>query len=103
MNEGKSAWKPPGAEVEAIDEAGVEPLVGEHARELVSPRDVWVENGGLVLRTMDMAACAFGVTRRTVCEWIARGCPGKPGRYDLPDMMRWAKANVRVRTGGFEG
>ena len=97
-----SEWKPHYAHIEERDETAVEAEIGQHGRPLVGPRDVWIEDGGLLVRTMDMAALAFGVTRRTVCDWIARGCPGKPGRYDLPDMIRWTRRNVRVRGGGLE-
>ena len=95
-------WKPPSAHVEERDETAVEAEIGQYGREMVGQRDAWIEDGGLLVRTMDMAALAFGVTRRTVCDRIARGCPGKLGRYDLPDMIRGSRRNVRVRGGGLE-
>lgn len=42
-----------------------------------------------------IAACArfFSVSERTISYWLAEGCPGERGRYPLPEMVEWAKAN----------
>lgn len=33
------------------------------------------------------------MSTRTVADWLATGCPGEQGAYDLSEMLQWAKAN----------
>ncbi|QDU82666.1 hypothetical protein Pla110_44270 [Polystyrenella longa] len=49
----------------------------------------------MVPRLDDVANFA-GVSKRTVQEWIARGCPGRPKHYDLSEMVQWAREHVWV-------
>ena len=42
-----------------------------------------------VLKTRDQVADHFGVHVRTVAGWLAVGCPGKRGAYDLEQIAAW--------------
>lgn len=33
----------------------------------------------------------LGVSERAVANWLASGCPGKPGKYDLAKIQAWRK------------
>ena len=44
------------------------------------------------LKTQAAVAREFDVERSTVHDWIAKGCPGKPGHYDLRHITRWLLA-----------
>lgn len=47
-----------------------------------------------VVATIAAAATHFGVADRTLQRWIARGCPGEPGKYDLAAIAAWREANL---------
>jgi phage terminase Nu1 subunit (DNA packaging protein) len=49
----------------------------------------WVE------RQAEVAA-HFGVSTRTVREWLAAGCPGVPGNYDLAAIAAWRKSRAEM-------
>ena len=42
-----------------------------------------------VLKTRDQVADHFGVHVRTVAGWLAAGCPGQRGAYDLEQITAW--------------
>lgn len=43
----------------------------------------------IVFKTQSAAAAFFEVNRRTFADWLASGCPGKPGRYSLREICHW--------------
>jgi len=45
-----------------------------------------------IVTTQQAVANHFSVSRRTVVEWRALGCPGRPGEYDLDKVDRWRRA-----------
>ena len=47
------------------------------------------ESTNIIFRKQSEAADYFGVHRRTFCDWLSAGCPGKPGAYDLQEICRW--------------
>lgn len=55
-----------------------------------------------IATSLKEAAAVFGVQQETIRAWIARGCPAEVGtspeggRYDIPEMIRWARKNVWV-------
>lgn len=54
------------------------------------------------MRTVAEVASHFGVSRRTIHEWVERGCPAPATReamYDLDAISGWRAANVRPRPG----
>jgi hypothetical protein len=42
-----------------------------------------------IVKTRDQVADHFGVHVRTVAGWLAAGCPGKRGAYDLERIAAW--------------
>lgn len=44
-----------------------------------------------------------GVSVRTLKDWLAKGCPGEPGRYVVPEIVTWAKASVWARPEPIDG
>jgi len=46
-----------------------------------------------VAATRDDVAAHFGVHVRTVAGWLAAGCPGRPGYFDLDAITAWRDAN----------
>ena len=60
----------------------------------------WVRPGHV--RTRAAVAAFFGVTTKTIGEWLASGCPGRdPAGYHLAAILRWrdAQAEERRRAG----
>ena len=53
-------------------------------------------------KTIAQVAVHFGVGERWAANWFARGCPGKPGRYDLDAIERWRQRNLAVTPGNGE-
>jgi len=49
-----------------------------------------------VVATIAAAAKACDVHERTLKSWLARGCPGKRGAYDLAAIAAWREANLGV-------
>lgn len=47
------------------------------------------EPAGSVVTTIAAAALAIGVNERTLKTWLARGCPGEPGAYDVDAIRAW--------------
>ncbi len=43
----------------------------------------------LRLRTQAEVAAFFNVHRRTVCDWVSIGMPGKPKNYSLRAICQW--------------
>ena len=43
----------------------------------------------VIVKTRDQVADHFGVHVRTVAGWLAAGCPGKRGAYDLEQIAAW--------------
>ena len=43
----------------------------------------------VIVKTRDQVADHFGVHVRTVAGWLAAGCPGKRGAYDLERIAAW--------------
>ena len=41
--------------------------------------------------TRDQVARHFGVSLRTVAAWLAAGCPGQPGAYDIEQIAAWRR------------
>lgn len=52
--------------------------------------------------TVSEAAQRLGVGERTLAAWLSKGCPGKPGAYDLDAIRVWRAANVKPRGGHAE-
>jgi len=52
-----------------------------------------------VAATQEEVAAAFGVTRRTVIDWIKAGCPGTTGNYDLMQIVTWRDERDAKRRG----
>jgi hypothetical protein len=50
-----------------------------------------------VVASAAVAADRLGFAERTLMGWLARGCPGKPGAYDVDAIAAWHAANVRPR------
>ena len=48
-----------------------------------------------VVETRDQIALHFGVHLRTVGTWMAAGCPGQPGAYDLDAVAAWRSDNAK--------
>ena len=48
-----------------------------------------------IVASRSEVAAHFGVAERTVGTWLASGCPGKPGRYNLAAIATWRNANRR--------
>jgi len=48
-------------------------------------------------KTRDEVAAYFGVGLRTVAGWLAAGCPGQPGAYDLHAIHAWRDAQRQAR------
>jgi len=48
-----------------------------------------------VVATQDEVAALEGVHVRTVAHWLAQGCPGRPGRYDLSQIRQWRADHLR--------
>lgn len=44
-------------------------------------------------KSISAVAKFFKVSQRTVSAWLADGCPGESGRFPLPQMVEWVKAN----------
>jgi len=72
------------------------PYTREGARHVFDPTAVrdWLVGEGLaeaprIVRTRDQVAEHYGVHLRTVAGWMAAGCPGKPGAYDLDKIHAW--------------
>ncbi len=40
----------------------------------------------------------LGVSTRTFRNYLERGCPGKPGAYDLREIVPWVRENVDGKT-----
>ena len=60
----------------------------------------WLIDQGLAddnrsVATRDEVAAYFGVGLRTVAAWMAAGCPGRPGTYDLAAIHAWRDAQRR--------
>lgn len=47
-----------------------------------------------VVPTIGAAAKALGKHERTLKSWLAKGCPGRPGAYDVAAIAAWHEANV---------
>ena len=65
--------------------------------------DYRIEDGRVVARTIDLAAMAVGVNRRTYLDWLKKGCPGERGSYPIPDAVEWSRANVWKAADGGDG
>ena len=50
----------------------------------------------VIVKTRDQVADHFGVHVRTVAGWLAAGCPGKRGAYDLDQIAAWRNQPRRV-------
>lgn len=57
---------------------------------------------GRIQATIGKAAVALGVSNRTLGDWFSRGCPGRPGCYDLDEIEAWRSANIAEPRGGRE-
>lgn len=44
--------------------------------------------------TIGAAAKALSKHERTLKSWLAKGCPGRPGAYDVAAIAAWHEANV---------
>lgn len=42
----------------------------------------------------DDLAIVFGVTRRTIGDWIKQGCPIGPKNYDIGNVIAWMKSEI---------
>lgn len=47
-----------------------------------------------VATTIAEVSAVVGVSSRTIKEYLSRGCPGRPGRYPLPEIIGWCKETV---------
>ncbi len=47
-----------------------------------------------IARSIAEAAGVIGVSGRRLSEFLARGCPGGPGKYPLPEIIGWCKENI---------
>lgn len=50
-----------------------------------------------IVKTIAAAAQELGVSSRVVSDYLARGCPGKPGHYDLDEMQAWRDAHLQKK------
>lgn len=104
--ERQAAWLEHWAAREPTDGVGEEMLdidMRDSVKLLTAPRDVWIEDAGLVVRTAAHVAAAFCVTESTVGYWLRKGCPGRPGHYDLGRVIRWVMTHIgKPQNGGYE-
>lgn len=50
-----------------------------------------------VVSTIAAAAARLGVNARTVKEWLAAGCPGNAGHYDVDAIRAWRAATRKAQ------
>jgi phage terminase Nu1 subunit (DNA packaging protein) len=51
-----------------------------------------------IAKTQADVARHFTVAERTVAYWLARGCPGEPGNYDLDEIAAWREREGQGRS-----
>lgn len=47
-----------------------------------------------IVTTQSEVAAHFGVSRRTIADWVASGMPRRDGRYDLDEIEGWRSARI---------
>lgn len=47
-----------------------------------------------IAATIQEAATAVAVSDRTIRSWLAKGAPGRPKRYVIPELIEWARENI---------
>jgi len=66
---------------------------GPHPQKRAGPAEK--EHAGWIARTQGELAQFFGLSLVSITKWREVGMPGEPGRWDLGEVTRWARARDR--------